>query len=82
MKSADLIGHSKFLPWRQLDDCSVTRLFLSAKGVSCETQCTLVPRPSHHPVLDNNGEGRPGSIYCVNDINVYLGSRGGGGGGN
>ena len=28
-KSTDLIGHSKFLPWRQLDGCSVTRLFLS-----------------------------------------------------
>ena len=38
MKSADLIGHNKFLSWRQLDGCSVTRPFLSpAKGVACET---------------------------------------------
>ena len=29
MKSADLIGHIKFLLWRQLDGCSVTRPFLS-----------------------------------------------------
>ena len=37
-KSADLIGHDKFLSWRQLDGCSVTRPFLSpAKGVACET---------------------------------------------
>ena len=28
-KSTDLIGHSKFLPLRQLDGCSVTRHFLS-----------------------------------------------------
>ena len=34
---ADLIGHIKFLPWRQLDGCSVTRPFLSAKGVACKT---------------------------------------------
>ena len=25
------------VPWRQLDGCSVTRPFLSAKGVACET---------------------------------------------
>ena len=36
MKSTDLIGHIKFLPWRQFA-CSVTRPFLSAKGVACET---------------------------------------------
>ena len=36
MKSADLIGHSKFLPWQQLDGCSVTISFLSAKGAACE----------------------------------------------
>ena len=36
-KRADLIGHIKFLPWEQLDGCSVTRPFLSAKGVACET---------------------------------------------
>ena len=36
-KSADLIGHIKFLPWGQLNGCSVTRPFLSAKGVACET---------------------------------------------
>ena len=29
MKSADLIDHSKFLPWRQLNGCSVTRPFPS-----------------------------------------------------
>ena len=28
-KGTDLIGHSKFLPWQQLDGCSVTRPFLS-----------------------------------------------------
>ena len=39
MKSVDLIGHDKFLSWRQLDGCSVTRPFLSpAKGVACETR--------------------------------------------
>ena len=38
MKSTDLIGHSKFLPWQQLDGCSMTRPFLSAKGVGCETR--------------------------------------------
>ena len=32
-KSADLIGHSKFLLWRQLDGCSVTRPFLSLQRV-------------------------------------------------
>ena len=38
MKSVDLIGHSKFhQPWRQLDGCSVTRPYLSAKGVAYET---------------------------------------------
>ena len=37
MKSADLIGHIKFLPWGQLNGCSVTRPFLCAKGVACET---------------------------------------------
>jgi len=30
------IGHIKFLPWWQLS-FSVTRPFLSAKGVACET---------------------------------------------
>ena len=37
MKSTDLIGHIKFLPWRQLEGCNMTRPFLSAKGVACET---------------------------------------------
>ena len=32
-KSADLIGHIKFLPWGQLDGCSVTRPFLSLQRV-------------------------------------------------
>ena len=42
MKSVDLIGHDKFLSWRQLDGCSVTRPFLSpAKGVACETMKAL-----------------------------------------
>ena len=36
-KNVDLIGHIKFLLWRQLDGCSVTRPFLSAKGVAWET---------------------------------------------
>ena len=30
-KSTDLIGHIKFLPWGQLDGCSVTRPFLSLR---------------------------------------------------
>ena len=34
MKSVDLIGHTKFLPWGQLDGCSLP---LSVKGVACET---------------------------------------------
>ena len=34
-ESADLFGHIKFLPWRQLG-CSVTRPFLSAKSVGCK----------------------------------------------
>ena len=33
VKSADLIGHIKFLSWQQLDSCSVTRPFLSLQGV-------------------------------------------------
>ena len=37
MKNADLIGHIKFLPWWQLDGCSMNRPSLSAKGVACET---------------------------------------------
>ena len=38
MKSVNLIGHSKFLPWQQLDGCSVSRPFLlSAKGCAYET---------------------------------------------
>ena len=37
-KSADFIGHSKFLPWQQLNGCSVTRHFLSEKGVACKTR--------------------------------------------
>ena len=39
---ADLIGHIKFLPWGQLDGCSVTRPLLSPKGVACETSKVLV----------------------------------------
>ena len=44
------------------------------------TPCThsLVPRPSHRPVfwslaVCKNGGRRPGIIYYVNDISVYLG---------
>ena len=33
MKSADLIGQIKFLPWGQLDGC-VTRPFFCVKGVA------------------------------------------------
>ena len=41
---------------------------------------SLIPRPSHHPVLDHkNGGGRPGPFYHVNDISLYLGRRGEGG---
>ena len=36
-KSADQTGHIEFLPWGQFDGCSVTRPFLSAKGVACKT---------------------------------------------
>ena len=32
----------KFLLWRQLYGCSVTRPFLSAKGVACETRWLLL----------------------------------------
>ena len=48
MKSADLIGHIKFLPWRQLDGCSMTRPFRSAKSVTCKTRglVVLCPDPS------------------------------------
>ena len=36
-KNADLIGHTKFLPWQQLNGWNVTRPFpLSMKGVACE----------------------------------------------
>ena len=41
MKSTDLIGHIKFLPWGQLGGCSMTGPFLSAKGVACETNMKL-----------------------------------------
>ena len=38
---------------------------------------SLVPRPSHCPVLitcgTQNRGGRPGSLYHVNDVSVYLG---------
>ena len=39
---------------------------------------SLVPRPSHRPVFDRlqvckNGGGRPGIIYHVNYVSVYLG---------
>ena len=34
MKSVDLIGHIKFLPWGQLNGYSLP---LSVKGVACET---------------------------------------------
>ena len=37
MKSTDLLGHIKFLPWQQLEGCNMTRPFLSEKGVACET---------------------------------------------
>ena len=36
MKSPNLIGHIKFRPWQQLDGCSMSRPFLSVKGVACE----------------------------------------------
>ena len=44
---------------------------------------SLVPRPSHHPVYDRwqyakTEEGRPGVIYHVNDVSVYLGRQRGG----
>ena len=35
-KERSLIGHDKFLSCRQLNGRSVTRPFLSAKGVTCE----------------------------------------------
>ena len=38
--SADLIGHIKFLPWGQLDGCSVTRPFLSLGRVWLARLCT------------------------------------------
>ena len=37
-KSVDLIGPSKFLPWRQLNGHSMTRPFISVKGVAWETR--------------------------------------------
>ena len=40
-KSADLIGHSKFLLWQQFDGCSVIRPFISATGVACKTKRAL-----------------------------------------
>ena len=41
-KSMDLFGHIKFMPWRQLDGCSVTSFFLSAKGVACKTNTCFI----------------------------------------
>ena len=43
MKSVDMIGHIKFLPWGKLDGCNVTRPFLSAKGMVCETSGAAWP---------------------------------------
>ena len=40
-KSADLIGHIKFVLWGQLDGYRVTRTFLSVKGVACKTNQLL-----------------------------------------
>ena len=40
-KSADVIGDSNFLMWQQLNGCSVTRPFLSVKGVACETRVLM-----------------------------------------
>ena len=49
-KNMDLIGHIKFLLWRQLDGCSVTRPFLSEKGVVCNTAIYYTPDPELHPL--------------------------------
>jgi len=35
-----LIGHSKFLPWWQLDGCSMTKPFLSVKSMARKTTST------------------------------------------
>ena len=43
-------GHIKFLPWGQLDGCSMTRPFLSAKGAACEIN-------ERHYRWEGGGEG-------------------------
>ena len=47
LKSVDLIGHGKFLPWQQLNgqQCDQT-LPLSAKGAACKTKLV-----SNHSLL-------------------------------
>ena len=37
----DLVDNIKFLLWRQLDGCSMTRPFLSVNGVACKTPWQL-----------------------------------------
>ena len=40
-KSVDVIGDGNFLMWQQLNGCSMTRPFLSVKGVACETRVLI-----------------------------------------
>ena len=54
-KSADLIGHIKFLPWGQLDDCSVTRPFLFCKGCGLRDQSVLKSFVQTPPSLWGDG---------------------------
>ena len=53
-------------------------MIMSFKYYLC-IMLALVPRPSHHPVLDclqyAKLEGRPGPFYHVNDFNTTLGKQ-------
>ena len=51
-KRADLIGHTKFLPWQQLNGCNVTRPFPpSVKGVACETIAMTMHKICQQPPI-------------------------------
>ena len=49
----------------------------AVKYAETHMKVSVVLRPSHHPVSDHlqyekNGGGRPGPLYYVDDVHVYL----------
>ena len=71
-KSADLIDHIKFLPWRQLSGCNVTRPFLSLWREWLARLTYMYSYTSHTPPPTSHTHSHPHQVKQIEKRDAVL----------